>query len=251
MTSEYDCKPCEANLESKTPANSVPSSEIVMTKIARVTSEVPSVQKQRELDGAERTKRRIYKVAVTLLCYPIAYLLLTMPISVVRVAVYSGAELPLPVSSAVVAIYASSGWVNVLLYTIPRKGIISWDWILFWRRGSCKYSISDSALISADSNCPQSGSSRIQTSAFDATQTCSALPTRPLPLEKCNCVYNMDFDCNQGYDPCPSTPMAVMDKAKLIHARWCEQHLATFDPASRDSNTLAEVDLEFGSSGGA
>ena len=225
MTSEYDDgKPLQANLEISNPETSVSSSEVIITTSVKVTSEARPVQKQSELSDAERAKRRMNKIAVTLLCYPIAYLCLTMPISVARVAIYCGAKAPSVVSYIVVAIFGSSGWVNVLLYSIPRKGIVSWDGILFWRRRGCrKYSNPDSAVIPTDSYFPRSGSAHapISTSAFDAAQICSVHPMRPLPSEKCNCAFDMDFNSNQQHDPRTSTLVAVPDRAKLTHDRWC------------------------------
>jgi len=107
-----------------------------LTTVVKVTSDVrPNTHHRHEVTEAELAKRkRLNSIAITLLCYPIAYLCLTMPVEIVRVAAYCGATFPIPVSDVVVCIYASSGWVNVLLYTIPRKGIISWDHILWWRK---------------------------------------------------------------------------------------------------------------------
>ena len=254
MTSEHDEGiPSQANLETSNPETSVSSSEVIMTTSVKVTSEARPVQKQSELSAAERAKRRMNKIAVTLLCYPIAYLCLTMPLSVARVAIYSGANVSPAVSYIVIAIFGSSGWVNVLLYTIPRKGLVSWDWILFWgRRGCRKYSNSDSAVIPTDSYFPPSGSAHapISTSAFDTAQICSVLPMRRLPSEKCNCAFEMDFNSNQQHDPRTSTLVAVPDRVKLAHARWCAHHLTRFGPASSDSK-LTELEAELGRSGAA
>jgi G protein-coupled glucose receptor regulating Gpa2 C-term len=255
MTSEYDeGNPWQANLETSNPETSISSSEVIMTTVVKVASEARPAQKQSELSDAERAKRRMNKIAVTLLCYPIAYLCLTMPISVARVAFYCGAEVSPAVSYIVVAIFGSSGWVNVLLYTIPRKGIVSWDWILFWRRPGCrKYSNPDSAVIPTDSYFPRSGSAHapISTSAFDAAQNCSVLPMRRLPSEKCNCGFDMDINSNQQRDPRTPTLVAVPDRAKLSHARWCAHHLTSFSPASSASNRLTEVEAELGRLGAA
>lgn len=224
-----------------------------MTTSVKITSEARPVQKQSELSAAERAKRRMNKIAVTLLCYPIAYLCLTMPLSVARVAIYSGANVSPAVSYIVIAIFGSSGWVNVLLYTIPRKGMVSWNWILFWRRRGCrKYSNSDSAVIPTDSYFPRSGSAHAptSTSAFDTAQICSVLPMRRPPSEKYNCAFEMDFNSNQQHGPRTSTLVAVPDRAKLAHARWCAHHLMRFGPASSDSK-LTEVEAELGRSGPA
>jgi len=248
-TSEYDeGKRWEANLETNEPETSISSSEFIVTTSVKVTSEARPVQKQSGFRDTERAKRRMNKIAVTLLCYPIAYLCLTMPISVARVASFCGANVSTAVDYIVIAIFGSSGWVNVLLYTITRKGIVSWDWILFRRRpGYRKYSDPDSAPIpTSNSYFPRSGSAHapISTSAFDAPQISSVIPLRPLPSEKCNCSFNMAFNSNQQHDPRTQTLVAVPDRAKLTHSRWCAHHLASFGPASSASNNLAEVEAE-------
>jgi len=222
-----------------------------MTTSVKVTNEARPVQKQSKPHDTERAKRRMNTIAVTLLCYPAAYLCLTMPLSVARVAIYCGANFSPAVSYIVIAIFGSSGWVNVLLYTITRKGIVSWDWILFWRRpGSRKYSKPDSALVPTDSYFPRSGSAHapIPTSAFDASQICSVFPMRRLPSEKCNCAFDIEFNSNQQHDPGTSTLVAVPNRAKLTHSRPCAHHLTSFGPPSSASNKLTELETELGGS---
>lgn len=227
-----------------------------MTTTVRVTSEAGPVQKPVEIGDTERSKRRMNKIAVTLLCYPIAYLCLTMPISVARVASFSGVKVSPTVSYIVIAIFGSSGWVNVLLYTIPRKGMVSWDSIIFWRRRSChKYPKSDSAVMLTDSHFSRPGSthSPISISAFDTAQigSVSLMKLKRHPSEKCNCAFDMEFNSNQQHDPHTPTFVAVPDRAKLIHARWCPHHLTRSGPAPSDSKKLTEVEAEFGISGAA
>jgi hypothetical protein len=111
---------------------------VITTSSVNSTTESGSIQQSHEHNETERATRRMNQVATILLCYPVAYLCLTVPVSVVRVATYLGPQFPLTVSYVVVSIYASSGWVNVLLYTIPRKGIISWDLFLLCSRNKMK-----------------------------------------------------------------------------------------------------------------
>jgi hypothetical protein len=111
---------------------------VFTTTSVNSTTETDSIQQSHEHNETERVTKRINQVAIILLCYPIEYLCLTVPISVVRVATYSGAEFSLTVSYIVVAIYACSGWANVLLYTISKKGIVSWDRLLLCGRNKMK-----------------------------------------------------------------------------------------------------------------
>lgn len=85
---------------------------------------------QRTAIGAnESATKKMNSVSRTLLCYPIAYLCLIMPISIARIAEFTGAGVPIPVVFFACGFYASSGYVNVIVYTTTRKGIISWSWI--------------------------------------------------------------------------------------------------------------------------
>ena len=77
----------------------------------------------------ESATKRMNSVSRTLLCYPIAYLCLIMPISIARIAEFTGAGVPIPVVFFACGFYASCGYVNVIVYTTTRKGIISWSWI--------------------------------------------------------------------------------------------------------------------------
>jgi hypothetical protein len=131
-------EPWQANLESGCSGIIASPRHVIKTTSVTITTEIGSFQQSHEHNEAERATRRMNQVANILLCYPVAYLCLTVPISVVRVATYSGAQFSLPVSYIVVSIYASSGWVNVLLYTIPRKGIISWGRLLLCSQNKMK-----------------------------------------------------------------------------------------------------------------
>jgi hypothetical protein len=214
-TNEYDeDKPLQTDLENNKPASSTSSNEIFVTTSVKVTSENRPGQKQGELSNAERSKRRMNKIAVTLLCYPLAYLCLTMPISITRVAIFCGADVSNSVSYLVIAIFGSSGWVNVLLYTIPRKGLVSWDTILFWRRGGRAYPKQDSAMMLTGSYFPQSASAHpcSSTCPFDASHIRSVPLMQRRSSEKSS--YTFDYNSNQQPDP-PTSFVAVPDRAKL------------------------------------
>lgn len=86
--------------------------------------------------GKESAYKRINHVSKTLLLYPIAYLCCSMPITTARIAQFTGAPVPIPVVFFAAGIYGATGFVNVVLYTVTRKGIVSFDWLRRWRKGS-------------------------------------------------------------------------------------------------------------------
>jgi hypothetical protein len=59
-----------------------------------------------------------------------------MPITCARIAQFTGAPVPIPVVFFAAGIYGATGFVNVVLYTVTRKGIVSFDWLRRWRKGS-------------------------------------------------------------------------------------------------------------------
>jgi hypothetical protein len=76
------------------------------------------------------SRRRMSKAAVTMLYYPVVYICLTMPLTVARLAQFAGKNWSLTTIIVGANIYFCTGWVNVLLYTATRKGIISWNWLV-------------------------------------------------------------------------------------------------------------------------
>jgi hypothetical protein len=76
------------------------------------------------------SRRRMSKAAVTLLYYPVVYICLTMPLTVARLAQFAGKNWSLTTIIVGANIYFCTGWVNVLLYTATRRGIISWNWLV-------------------------------------------------------------------------------------------------------------------------
>jgi hypothetical protein len=73
------------------------------------------------------SQKRMMQVASTLLWYPLVYLCCTIPLAVSRLATFPGDHWASISIFPSVAIYASGGWCNVLLYTLTRKGIVPWS----------------------------------------------------------------------------------------------------------------------------
>jgi hypothetical protein len=125
----------QANLEAGPAEQPTPPKQIITTQTVTVTTEERPVQRPTIKVEPDRAHQRMNQVALTLLFYPVMYICLTMPLVITRVSEFAGNQWGLTSIYAGASIYCCSGFVNVLLYTATRKGIISWDW-LFRRRRS-------------------------------------------------------------------------------------------------------------------
>lgn len=121
----------QASLETDTEAPPTKSQEIITTKTVTITTEdrSASIRRTRKSD-ADLSRRRMAQVAVRLLCYPAVYICLTMPVSMARLALFAGHNWGVTAIQVGASIYVCSGFVNVILYTATRKGIISWNWLV-------------------------------------------------------------------------------------------------------------------------
>jgi len=134
MQSTHELASWQANLEAGQPGQPTAPQQIITTKTVSVTTE--ERPQRRAQSDADRAHRRMSHVALTLLCYPIMYICLTMPLSITRLSQFAGKTPSLTAVYAGATIFCCSGLVNVLLYTATRKGIISWNWLWPRRRSS-------------------------------------------------------------------------------------------------------------------
>jgi hypothetical protein len=132
--SSHELQAWQANLEAGKVAPPIAPQQILTTKTVTVTTE-DRPQRRYMKNEADRAHKRMNQVALTLLCYPIMYICLTMPIAITRISEFAGNHWGLTSIYVAACIYSCSGFVNVLLYTATRKGIISWGG-LFRRRKS-------------------------------------------------------------------------------------------------------------------
>ena len=100
-----------------------PSRTKTKTKVTTVEDR-PSQQSASA--AGERTYGRMNRASVILICYPMVYICLTMPMCIARVCEFTGKNWSLPAVYAGTVIYVCSGAVNVLVYTTTRHGIILW-----------------------------------------------------------------------------------------------------------------------------
>ena len=70
---------------------------------------------------------QLKKVSLTLLCYPLVYIVFLMPLSIARLRQFAGLNPSLASTYAAAAVFDCQGFVNVILYTSTRKGLIPWD----------------------------------------------------------------------------------------------------------------------------
>jgi len=61
-------------------------------------------------------------------------MIVTMPISIFRIAEFAGQNWGITFVHFSAALFECTGWINVLLYTSTRKGLVSWNRLAFWRR---------------------------------------------------------------------------------------------------------------------
>ena len=76
--------------------------------------------------GSHQVHKKMKQISLTLLFYPVIYLLLLLPLSIARLRQFIGKNPSLHFTYTTVAIFNCQGFINVLLYTTTRKGLVSW-----------------------------------------------------------------------------------------------------------------------------
>jgi hypothetical protein len=135
QSDNHDVSTWQATLEAGNSGQPADPRGIITTTTVFVTAEdTPARRHRSALDTqTERAYKRLKQVALRLLSYPIAYICLTMPLSITRLSQFAGKDWGITCIYAGACIFCCTGFVNVLLYTLTRKGIISWSG-LFKRR---------------------------------------------------------------------------------------------------------------------
>ena len=114
-------------------ASTRPSGPVLVTKSVSICTETS--RPYRPPTNAQRTYHRMNKVSVTLLIYPAIYMLLTLPLSIFRIAQFAGKDWGISFVFFGAALFDCTGFINVLLYTCTRKGLVTWDALKFWKKG--------------------------------------------------------------------------------------------------------------------
>jgi hypothetical protein len=102
---------------------SMRSASLTNTKTKVTVEDRPSHQ---SAAGVERTYGRMNRASLILICYPVVYICLTMPMCIARICEFTGKSWSLPAVYAGTTIYVCEGAVNVLVYTTTRQGIVLW-----------------------------------------------------------------------------------------------------------------------------
>jgi hypothetical protein len=123
----------QARLEAGTSTLPASAQQILTTQTVTVITEDRPKPIVSQGSGGD-AHRRINRMTRTLLFYPIIYICLTLPLAISRISEFAGKDVPFTTVYICVSLYSCSGWVNVLLYTATRKGIISWNWLCSSRR---------------------------------------------------------------------------------------------------------------------
>lgn len=110
----------EDNLEAP-PAH--PQGPVIVTKSVSVYTESPANPRT----NTRQTYDQLNNVSIRLLIYPILYVILTLPISISRISEFRDQELGLTFAYFGAALFECTGFINVLLYTSTRKGLVSWN----------------------------------------------------------------------------------------------------------------------------
>ena len=115
-----------SNRDVQAPSPASPSGPVIVTQSVAIYTE-PSQPPNGPNAAARRTYQRMNKVSMTLLIYPVIYMILTMPLSISRIAEFAGQKWGLKIVYFGAALFDCTGFINVLLYTTTRKGLVSWD----------------------------------------------------------------------------------------------------------------------------
>jgi len=234
----------QADLESGTPISEVQPSQIMTTQMVSVTTEERnthtitaegpiSLRNTPNNQSHLLARRRMLQVARSLLWYPMIYLLVTAPLTIVRLASFAGANWPATAIFIGAAFYACGGWCNVLLYTTTRKGIIGWQWFglcgLVRNRKNRKFKSSPSnpsspktpnhpkneKMGSHNSTQNSSGSSH----SPDGTKRFSPSSSSPIDTTSDLNFEGVDFTHATGFDTINNNHY----DSKVVHDRYCIQ----------------------------
>lgn len=122
------------------PINETSPRQIMTTRMVSVTTEDRAISlTDEQTNGVPITlrntpgnqshliaRKRMLQVARSLLWYPLIYLCVTFPLTMARLAQFADDDWATTAIFVGATFYACGGWMNVLLYTTTRKGIISW-----------------------------------------------------------------------------------------------------------------------------
>lgn len=122
----HELQSWEVNVEAGDPAQHTAPLQVVKMQSAVVTTNDRTTQPTQTRSTRPRPDKRLKQVSMILLCYPIMYIFVTLPLEISRLSQFAGKNFSLKAVYFGVCLFMTSGFLNVVLYTTTRKGIISW-----------------------------------------------------------------------------------------------------------------------------
>ena len=175
-------------------------------------------------------RKRMLQVARSLLWYPLIYILVTVTITIARLAAFANAPWATTCVFVGASLYACGGWANALLYTTTRKGIITWSWF-GWSKKYCNRkknsskqgSVSDSAPRGAGEKYGSERSTDISASTHSRNESPGNDLSNPVSVILADStsdlqIEGIDFSHSTGFDTVNGT-----EDDKLVHDRYCVQ----------------------------
>lgn len=141
-----------------------------------IPQSIPRIQ-----TGSHQAQKRMKQISLTLLFYPIIYIVVLLPLSIARLRQFVGKSPSLAFTYTTVAIFNCQGFINVLLYTTTRKGLISWDRLFRkFNRGNSEQSHIEAQAV----RIPSITSTKTSVvSLISFSQYHPAVPEKSLPIE--------------------------------------------------------------------
>ena len=180
QSGNHDVSTWQATLEAGNSEQPTDPRGIITTTTVSITAEDSPARRRRNAVNTqtERAYKRLKQVALRLLSYPIAYICLTMPLSITRLSQFAGKDWGLTCIYAGACIFCCTGFVNVLLYTVTRKGIISWSGLFKRRKSSRDPEIRVKSKSTYNSHFPGSRHNRTTSqSIFHVSRSISSKPS--------------------------------------------------------------------------
>ena len=190
-------------------------------------------------------RKRMLQVARSLLWYPLIYLCVTAPLTMGRLAQFADDDWATTCIFVGASFYASGGWLNVLLYTTTRKGIISWTWCGRNRKPSRRHSKAGIPPF-ASSRTPHdkfASHSSTMTSGSNHSDDDFDRQIPPSSNDRRDSKENMLFE---GVDFTHSTGFDIVDMtddSKVGHDRYCLQNRLDAENLGIDTKTCTCKDI--------
>ena len=148
---EFEGRTWSHDVENGNPAPNFSTTQTYMMKSTTIGTDNVSAPQIPRIKSTSH--HRLSRASRILLCYPLVYFILVFPLAASRLMEFANEHWSLTAVYVGGTLFDCQGWVNVILYTTTRQGIISWDRVFRKRRSN-----NGEALTSPSINWPLSGS---------------------------------------------------------------------------------------------